>query len=178
MNKPKKYSPEVRERAVWMVVAGRFQWVGNCPRTVSSVMCCTIRSTRVPMCTAAVRGRWWSKKAGRRSAKVHLGHLKPPRSLFKAITLAFSWTEYERNQQRMRRNRGNFGRDESVLTVRAGHGLLTGLLRCARCGRKLSIGVNRVRRPAIYAKVIFPPAGTIVWASAGPPSISASVTKS
>ena len=35
-----------------------------------------------------------------------------------------------------------------------------------------------VRRPAICARVIFPPAGTIVWASAGPPSISASVKKS
>ncbi|MCP4044525.1 MAG: recombinase family protein [Gammaproteobacteria bacterium] len=48
-----------------------------------------------------------------------------------------NWLEYERNQQIMQRNAGNFMRDESVTAVRAGHGLLAGLLRCARCGRKL-----------------------------------------
>jgi len=50
-----------------------------------------------------------------------------------------SWTEYQRNQQTMRSNGGNFAQDESLTAVRAGHGLLTGLLRCARCGRKLHI---------------------------------------
>ncbi|MGH8604136.1 MAG: zinc ribbon domain-containing protein, partial [Gammaproteobacteria bacterium] len=50
-----------------------------------------------------------------------------------------SWAEYERNQQLMQGNHGNFGLDESIMAVRAGHGLLTGLLRCARCGRKLHI---------------------------------------
>jgi hypothetical protein len=50
-----------------------------------------------------------------------------------------SWTEYQRNQQIMGSNGGNFAQDESVTAVRAGHGLLTGLLRCARCGRKLHI---------------------------------------
>ena len=50
-----------------------------------------------------------------------------------------NWTEYQRNQQIMRSNGGNFAQDESVAAVRAGHGLLTGLLRCARCGRKLHI---------------------------------------
>jgi hypothetical protein len=37
----------------------------------------------------------------------------------------------------MQRNGSNFMRDESVTVARAGHGLLVGLLRCARCGRKL-----------------------------------------
>ncbi len=50
-----------------------------------------------------------------------------------------SWSEYQRNQQIMRSNGGNFTQDDSVTAVRAGHGLLTGLLRCARCGRKLHI---------------------------------------
>jgi DNA invertase Pin-like site-specific DNA recombinase len=50
-----------------------------------------------------------------------------------------SWADYQRNQQLMRANAGNFDRDDSVMAVRAGHGLLTGLLRCARCGRKLHI---------------------------------------
>lgn len=50
-----------------------------------------------------------------------------------------SWMAFEQNQQTLRRNGGNFDRDESILAVRAGHGLLTGLLRCGRCGRKLHI---------------------------------------
>lgn len=39
----------------------------------------------------------------------------------------------------MRSNGGNFTQDESALAVRSGQGLLTGLLRCGRCGRKLHI---------------------------------------
>ena len=50
-----------------------------------------------------------------------------------------SWSDYERNQQIMRSNGGNFNPDVSVTAVRSGHGLLTGLLRCARCGRKFYI---------------------------------------
>jgi hypothetical protein len=48
-----------------------------------------------------------------------------------------SWEEYQRNQDTMRNNGGNFTRDEAALAIRNGQGLLTGLLRCARCGRKL-----------------------------------------
>jgi len=50
-----------------------------------------------------------------------------------------SWMQYEANQKILRRNGGNFDQDESITAVRAGHGLLTGLLRCGRCGRKLHI---------------------------------------
>jgi DNA invertase Pin-like site-specific DNA recombinase len=50
-----------------------------------------------------------------------------------------SWAQYQRNQAIMRSNGGNFTQDESALAVRSGQGLLTGLLRCARCGRKLHI---------------------------------------
>jgi hypothetical protein len=50
-----------------------------------------------------------------------------------------SWAQYQRNQAIMRSNSGNFTQDESALAVRSGQGLLTGLLRCARCGRKLHI---------------------------------------
>ena len=50
-----------------------------------------------------------------------------------------SWTQYQRNQDIMRSNGGNFTHDESALAVRRGQGLLTGLLRCSRCGRKLHI---------------------------------------
>ncbi len=50
-----------------------------------------------------------------------------------------SWTQYQRYQDVMRSNGGNFTRDDSALAVRSGQGLLTGLLRCGRCGRKLHI---------------------------------------
>jgi DNA invertase Pin-like site-specific DNA recombinase len=50
-----------------------------------------------------------------------------------------SWAEYQRNQDLMRRNGGNFLQDDSALATRGGQGLLTGLLRCGRCGRKLHI---------------------------------------
>lgn len=50
-----------------------------------------------------------------------------------------SWAQFQRHQDIMRSNAGNFTHDESALAVRSGHGLLCGLLRCARCGRKLHI---------------------------------------
>ena len=46
---------------------------------------------------------------------------------------------YQRNQDIMRANGSNFASDEAALAVRGGQGLLTGLLRCGCCGRKLHI---------------------------------------
>ncbi|MDA1075509.1 MAG: recombinase family protein [Proteobacteria bacterium] len=46
---------------------------------------------------------------------------------------------YQRNQDIMRANGSNFASDEAALAVRGGQGLLTGLIRCGRCGRKLHI---------------------------------------
>lgn len=46
---------------------------------------------------------------------------------------------YQRNQDIMRANGSNFASDEGALAVRGGQGLLTGLLRCGHCGRKLHI---------------------------------------
>ena len=45
-----------------------------------------------------------------------------------------AWDAYQRNQAIMRANRGNFVADDAALAVRGGQGLLSGLLRCARCG--------------------------------------------
>ena len=50
-----------------------------------------------------------------------------------------SWDTYQRHQDTVRGNGGNFMHDEAALAVRSGQGLLAGLLRCARCGRKLYI---------------------------------------
>ena len=49
------------------------------------------------------------------------------------------WQTYEENQRVIRGNNMQWESDESVSAVRDGQGLLTGLLRCGRCGRKLHV---------------------------------------
>src|SRR5450432_2966273 len=49
------------------------------------------------------------------------------------------WTTYEENQRMLRRNSVNWQGDESMAAIRAGQGLLVGLLRCGHCGRKLHV---------------------------------------
>ena len=49
------------------------------------------------------------------------------------------WETYLRYQRMIDNNGTNFQADESTLAVRGGHGLLTGILRCARCGHKLQV---------------------------------------
>ena len=49
------------------------------------------------------------------------------------------WETYQENLRRMRGNSMRSGMEESVAAVRSGHGLLSGLLRCGHCGRKLHI---------------------------------------
>lgn len=49
------------------------------------------------------------------------------------------WATYEENQRMTRRNSVNWEADESMAAIRAGQGLLVGLLRCGHCGRKLHV---------------------------------------
>ena len=49
------------------------------------------------------------------------------------------WATYEENQRMIRRNSVTWEGDESMSAIRAGHGLLVGLLRCGHCGRKLHV---------------------------------------
>jgi DNA invertase Pin-like site-specific DNA recombinase len=49
------------------------------------------------------------------------------------------WPEYQENRRRMRGNNLKVDGESSVAAVRSGQGLLTRLLRCGRCGRKLHI---------------------------------------
>jgi len=49
------------------------------------------------------------------------------------------WAAYEENRRMIRRNSVNWTGDESMAAVRAGQGLLVGLLRCGHCGRKLHV---------------------------------------
>jgi DNA invertase Pin-like site-specific DNA recombinase len=50
-----------------------------------------------------------------------------------------SWAVYQRNLATLRGNGSNFAQDDAAQIVRGGQGLLSGLLRCARCGHKLNI---------------------------------------
>ncbi len=50
-----------------------------------------------------------------------------------------TWEQFEEHLQTLRGNNVKGDRDESVGPVRAGQGLLAGLLRCGRCGRKLHV---------------------------------------
>jgi DNA invertase Pin-like site-specific DNA recombinase len=49
------------------------------------------------------------------------------------------WATYEENQRMTRRNSVTWQADESMSAIRAGQGLLVGLLRCGHCGRKLHV---------------------------------------
>ena len=49
------------------------------------------------------------------------------------------WATYEENQRMIRGNSVNWQADESMSAIRAGQGLLVGLLRCGHCGRKLHV---------------------------------------
>ena len=49
------------------------------------------------------------------------------------------WEIYEENLRLMRNNAQGWETDDSVASVRAGQGLLAGVLRCGRCGRRLYV---------------------------------------
>jgi DNA invertase Pin-like site-specific DNA recombinase len=49
------------------------------------------------------------------------------------------WATFEENQRMIRRNNWHGESDETAGAVRAGKGLLAGLLRCGRCGRRLYV---------------------------------------
>jgi DNA invertase Pin-like site-specific DNA recombinase len=49
------------------------------------------------------------------------------------------WATYEENLRMTRRNSVSWEADESMAAIRAGQGLLVGLLRCGHCGRKLYV---------------------------------------
>src|ERR1700693_116707 len=49
------------------------------------------------------------------------------------------WATYEENRRMVRHNSVNREGDESMAAIRAGQGLLVGLLRCGHCGRKLHV---------------------------------------
>src|SRR6201982_873871 len=88
---------------------------------------------RRPVTTLLVEGRLEKRQGATRRAEDcrvfipdhHLGYI--------------DWATYEENQRMIRRNSVNWEGDESMTAIRAGQGLLVGLLRCGHCGRKLHV---------------------------------------
>ena len=88
---------------------------------------------RRPVTTLLVEGRLEKRQSAMRPAEEcrvfirdhHVGYI--------------DWATYEENRRIMRRNSVNWEGDESMAAIRAGQGLLVGLLRCGHCGRKLHV---------------------------------------
>ncbi|HVH70574.1 MAG TPA: recombinase family protein, partial [Candidatus Dormibacteraeota bacterium] len=88
---------------------------------------------RRPVGTLLVEGRLEKRQGATRRAEEcrvfipahHVGYI--------------DWATYEENQRMIRRNSVNWQADESMSAIRAGQGLLVGLLRCGHCGRKLHV---------------------------------------
>jgi len=88
---------------------------------------------RRPVTTLLIEGRLEKRQSAMRSAEEcrvfirdhHVGYI--------------DWATYEENRRMTRRNSVNWEGDESMAAIRAGQGLLVGLLRCGHCGRKLHV---------------------------------------
>jgi DNA invertase Pin-like site-specific DNA recombinase len=88
---------------------------------------------RRPVTTLLVEGRLEKRQGATRRAEEcrvfirdhHVGYI--------------DWATFEENQRMIRRNSVNWQGDESMAAIRAGQGLLAGLLRCGHCGRKLHV---------------------------------------
>jgi DNA invertase Pin-like site-specific DNA recombinase len=88
---------------------------------------------RRPVATLLIEGRLEKRQSATRRAEDcrvfirdhHVGYI--------------DWATYEENQRMTRRNSVNWQADETMAAIRAGQGLLVGLLRCGHCGRKLYV---------------------------------------
>jgi len=88
---------------------------------------------RRPVTTLLIEGRLEKRQGAMRRAEEcrvfirdhHVGYI--------------DWATFEENQRMIRRNSVNWQGDESMAAIRAGQGLLAGLLRCGHCGRKLHV---------------------------------------
>jgi hypothetical protein len=88
---------------------------------------------RRPVETLLIEGRLKKRQAANRRpedcrvfiADHHVGYI--------------DWATYEENQRMIGRNSVSWEAEESMATIRAGQGLLVGLLHCGHCGRKLHV---------------------------------------
>src|SRR3974390_1342332 len=88
---------------------------------------------RRPQTTLLVNGRLEKRQSATRRAEECLVFIPHQDEVY------IDWATYEENQRMTRRNSVNWQGDESMAAIRAGQGLLVGLLRCGQCGRKLHV---------------------------------------
>src|ERR1700682_3543776 len=90
-------------------------------------------SGRRPVTTLLVDGRLEKRQSAMRPAEECRVFMRDHHAGY------IHWATYEENRRMMRRNSVNWEGDESMAAIRAGQGLLVGLLRCGHCGRKLHV---------------------------------------
>src|SRR5271165_4751517 len=88
---------------------------------------------RRPVKTLLVEGRLEKRQSAMRPAEECRVFMRDHHAGY------IDWATYEENRRMMRRNSVNWEGDESMAAIRAGQGLLVGLLRCGHCGRKLHV---------------------------------------
>jgi DNA invertase Pin-like site-specific DNA recombinase len=88
---------------------------------------------RRPVTTLLVEGRLEKRQSAMRRAEECRVFIRDHHAGY------IDWATYEENQRMVRRNSVNWQGDESMASIRAGQGLLVGLLRCGHCGRKLHV---------------------------------------
>jgi Recombinase zinc beta ribbon domain/Recombinase len=116
----------------------RLVWKVPSPSLVRDILCNPFYAGayvwgRRPVTTLLVEGRLEKRQSAMRRAEDcrvfirdhHVGYI--------------DWATYEEHQRMIRRNSVNWQGDESMTAIRAGQGLLVGLLRCGHCGRKLHV---------------------------------------
>ena len=123
-------------------IGGHMQLVWQLPTaSFISDICCTIPFTPERMCMVGDRSRWSSERDHVVTRRQGRARTAEQSSVFIKghHTGYIDWDTFQRYQNIMRSNGGNFLQDETALAVRRGQGLLTGLLRCGRCGRRMHI---------------------------------------
>jgi DNA invertase Pin-like site-specific DNA recombinase len=88
---------------------------------------------RRPQVTLLVEGRLQKRQSAMRRADECRVFIPDHHSGY------IDWATYQENQRMIRRNSVSWEADESMAAIRAGQGLLVGLLRCGHCGRKLHV---------------------------------------
>lgn len=103
----------------------------------SSPTFCAILFTLGLMFGQGVR---WSFAHRGQTQKRHAANRRPKDCrVFIAGDGCIDWATYEENRRMRRRNSVTWEADESLSAIRAGQGMLVGLLRCGHCSRKLHV---------------------------------------
>jgi len=93
---------------------------------------------------AYVYGRSKQVRTVDSDGKIHIGRTTVPSSEWKVMLKAhhpgyITWEQFEENQSKLQENTLMRPKGEASAVLRDGRGLLHGLLRCGKCGRRMSV---------------------------------------